>query len=108
MVNPYRGEVCLTVDGVDCAMRLSLGALAQLEVRLGAEGLLPLIERFETGQFKADDLIALLWAGLSAAGWAGSEADLSKAEIAGGPMIAARCAAQLLRLTFTLPESGDD
>lgn len=108
MVNPYRGEVCLTVDGVDCTMRLSLGALAQLEVRLGADGLLPLIERFETGKFKADDLIALLWAGLNGAAWAGTEADLGKAEIAGGPMAAARTAAQLLRLTFTLPESVSD
>lgn len=108
MVNPFRGEVGLNVDGVDCAMRLTLGALAQLEVRLGADGLLPLIERFESGQFKADDLIALLWAGLNGAGWVGSEADLAKAEITGGPMAAARSAAQLLRLTFTLPEAAND
>ncbi|GGA22950.1 gene transfer agent family protein [Neptunicoccus cionae] len=108
MGNPYRGEVVLTVDGVERVMRLSLGALAKLEARLGAEGVLPLIERFERGAFKADDLIALLWAGLTGAGWEGSETDLRQAEISGGAMGAARAAGLLLRLTFTLPEPADD
>lgn len=108
MGNPYRGEVALTVDGVERVMRLSLGALAALEARLGAGGLLPLIERFERGAFRTDDLIALLWAGLTGAGWEGSEAELKQAEIAGGAMGAARAAGMLLRLTFTLPEVVDD
>lgn len=108
MANPYRGEVSLTVDGVKRVMRLSLGALAGLEARLGADGLLPLIERFERGAFKTDDLIALLRAGLSGGGWECSEAELRRAEIEGGAMEAARAAGMLLRLTFTLPESADD
>jgi hypothetical protein len=106
MVNPYRGEVSLEVDGVVLPLRLSLGALAGLEGRLGAAGMLPLIERFETGGFKADDLIILLHAGLVCAGWRGSEGDLRAAAIAGGPMAAARCAGRLLRVTFTLPQEG--
>ncbi|PLS22199.1 gene transfer agent family protein [Neptunicoccus cionae] len=108
MANPYRGEVSLTVDGVERVMRLSLGALAALETRLGTDGLLPVIERFERGAFKTDDLVALLWAGLTGGGWEGSEADLKQAEIAGGAIEAARAAGVLLRLTFTLPEGADD
>ncbi len=104
MGNPYRGEVSLTVDGVVLPMRLSLGALAELETRLGEAGILPLIERFESGGFKATDLIALLSAGLRGAGWDGSEGALSKATIEGGPMEAAKSAGALLRVTFALPE----
>ena len=105
MTNPYRGEVCLRVNGEDLPLRLSLGALAELEARLGEAGLLPLIERFESGAFKADDLIVLLLAGLNCAGWHGTETDLRAARIDGGPLAAAKCAGQLLRVTFALPEA---
>lgn len=107
MVNPYRGEVSLGVDGAVLPLRLSLGALAELETRLEANGLLALIERFETGGFCAGDLIVLLWAGLNGAGWNGSEDDLRTATIDGGPLAAAKCAGQLLRVTFGVPDPGD-
>lgn len=106
MVNPYRGEVSLMVDGVELPLRLSLGALAELETRMEADGLMALIERFEGGGFSASDLIVLLWAGLNDAGWRGSEDDLRKANIAGGPLAAAKCAGQLLRVTFSVPDQG--
>ena len=41
-------------------MRLTLGALAELEARLKSESLIELIGRFETGGFRVRDLIALL------------------------------------------------
>ena len=47
MVNPYRGEVALEVDGQEHVLRLTLGVLAELETDLGAGSLLALVERFE-------------------------------------------------------------
>jgi hypothetical protein len=106
MANAWRGEVVLTVDGAPRVMRLTLGALAGLEARLESETLFDLIGRFEAGAFRVRDLICLLAAGLNGGGWAVSEAELLKSRIEGGPVEAARAAAQLLRLTFTLP--GED
>ncbi len=101
MVNPYRGEVSLTVDGEARVLRLSLGALAELEQTLGVDSLVGLVERFETGRFSAADLITLLAAGLGI-----ERAVLAAAEIDGGPIEAARVAAQLLKLTFQMPEGA--
>ena len=98
MENPWRGEVALTVDGEVRVMRLSLGRLAALEARLGDDSLVALVERFECGAFSAGDLLALLAAGLGE-----DEAALAEAEIVGGPLEAARAAAQLLKRTFQLP-----
>ena len=108
MGNPYRGEVDLVVNGAPCVMRLSLGALAGLEQRLGAGGLVPMIERFEAGRFTSQDLIALLHAGLQGGGWDGSEADLAAAEIEGGAVVAAQAAGRLLQVSFALPEGAED
>lgn len=106
MVNPYRGEVDLEIDGEVRRMRLTLGALAELENRLGSELLFDMISRFETGAFRVRDLVCLLTAGLNGGGWNITEADLLNCRIRGGPLAAAQAAARLLKLTFTLP--GDD
>lgn len=103
MANPWRGEVELVVDGEARVMRLTLGALAELEARLGADSLVGLVERFETGGFRVGDLIALLAAGLGGGSWKVTEADLAAARIEGGPVGAAQAASRLLRLTFALP-----
>lgn len=108
MANPYRGEVTLTVDGAPRVMRLTLGALAELEARLNCDSLLDMISRFETGTFRVRDLISLLTAGLSGGGWRISEADLVEHRIDGGPLAAAQAAARLLKLTFTLPDDEPD
>ena len=107
MVNPYRGEVELSVDGTPRVMRLTLGALAELEAKLKCESLLEMIARFETGGFRVKDLISLLTAGLNGGGWRLSEADLVKSQIDGGPLAAAQAAARLLKITFTLPDEDD-
>lgn len=103
MANPWQGEVELEVGGEVRVMRLTLAALAELEARLGTQSLVELIERFETGAFRVGDLIALIRAGLKGGGWQVSEEALAAAEIAGGPLEAARAAARLLKLTFALP-----
>lgn len=106
MANPWRGEVELVIDGEARALRLTLGALAELEARLKAELLMDMIGRFETGGFRVADLIALLTAGLNGGGWRISEAELLARRIEGGPLAAAQAAAQLLKITFTVP--GED
>lgn len=104
MGNPYRGDVALVVDGVELPMRLTLGALAALEAELVEDSLMALVERFETGAFRASDLICLLVAGLRGAGWQGSAVELSKAEIGGGAIEAAKSAARMLKLAFSAPQ----
>jgi hypothetical protein len=103
MANPWAGEAALTIDGQRHVLKLTLGALAELEAALEAETLLELIERFEGGAFRSRDILALIVAGLRGGGWRGTAAELTAAEIAGGPMEAARVAAQLLARAFQAP-----
>lgn len=100
MANPHRGEVRLVVDGEAHEMRLTLGALAELEAELEGETLIGMIERFETGKFATKDILALIVAGLRGGGWNGTAKDLLSAEIDGGLMAATKAAARLLVLAF--------
>ena len=103
MANPWTGEVALVIDGKHRVLKLTLGALAELEAGLQAGTLIELIERFEQGAFSTRDVLALIVAGLRGGGWAGSAADLLACEIAGGPVEAARVAGALLVSAFALP-----
>ena len=103
MTNPYEGEVGLVIDGTARRMRLTLGALASLESSMQAGGLVPLVRRFETGDFGTRDVVAILLAGLRGGGWEGDMEILLDAEIKGGPMEATRAAAELLGRAFVLP-----
>ncbi len=104
MGNPHRGDVELTLNRETLPMRLTLGALAELEAGLESDSLLGLIERFEAGDFRTLDIVALLVAGLRGAGWQGGAKELLAGEIEGGPMRAASLAAMLLKTAFSLPE----
>lgn len=104
MTNPYRGEVALEIDGVQHQLRLTLGALAELEAGLDSGSLMDLVARFEGGKVSSRDVLALIVAGLRGGGWQGRAADLLSAEISGGPMAAARAAAELLTRAFLPPE----
>ncbi|MBT8152538.1 gene transfer agent family protein [Epibacterium ulvae] len=103
-VNPYRGEVALILNGDAQVMRLTLGALAELEESLGEGSLISLVQRFENNGFSSRDLMGLLLAGLRGGGSAITAAELASAEIAGGPMAATRAAAQLLARAFAGPQ----
>ena len=50
-------------------------------------------------------MLALIVAGLRGGGWQGGPGDLLGAEIEGGPVAAARAAAELLARAFALPET---
>jgi len=104
MGNPFAGEVTIGVDGVERPMKLTLGALAELEESLGADSLVGLVERFEGGRISSRDVLALIVAGLRGGGWRVSRDELLAAEIAGGPVAAARAAGELIARAFALPE----
>lgn len=101
MVNPLAGEVGLSLDGDRHVMKLTLGALAELEGRLGEGSLVDLVRRFESGGHSARDVLALIVAGLRGGGWSGTEADLLGVEIDGGVAEASRAAALLLLRAFS-------
>lgn len=105
MSNPYAGEVLVVIDGAEHRAKLTLGALAELEASLEAGSLMDLIERIEARRFSARDVLAIVVAGLRGGGWTGRASDLGQADIAGGPMGAAKAAAQLLARAFSLPEA---
>ena len=100
--------MALEVDGQSYDLRLSLGALAQLEDSLGTGSLVELVERFETGRYASRDVLAILRAGLIG-GRADPMPDLENGAISGGPIRGAQVAAQLLVRAFTLPgeEAGE-
>lgn len=102
MANPWTGEVELVIDGTPRGMKLTLGALAELEAELEADTLVALIERFESGQVRARDVVSLLVAGLRGGGWTGRRSDLLTAEIVGGPIAATKAAGLLIQRAFAL------
>ena len=102
-MNPWAGETVLVIDGERRRMKLTLGALAELEAEVAEDGLIPLVERYEAGRFRARDVAALLAAGLRGGGFDASTSDVLAAEIEGGPMAGARAGAELLTRAFALP-----
>lgn len=100
MLNPQRGETGVMIGGEMRRMRLTLGALAALEARLDAQGLVALAERFETGGFGAADLVAVIAAGLNGGGWAVSEAEVAEMDFDGGAIEAAGAVTRLLAASF--------
>jgi hypothetical protein len=95
------------MNGERHVMRLTLGALAELEAALDSGSLVDLVTRFEQSKFSTRDVLALIVAGLRGGGWQGRASDLMAVEIEGGPMQAARLAAELLARAFMVPETGD-
>ena len=105
MGNPWAGEATLVIDGQPHLLKLTLGALAELEAGLQTGTLVDLVDRFESGAFSSRDVLALLVAGLRGGGWQGQPADLLTAEVEGGPLGAAKAAAAALARAFSLPEA---
>jgi hypothetical protein len=106
MANPWAGEVALMIDGRRHVLKLTLGALAELEAELESGSLVDLVARFEGGALSSRDVLRLIVAGLRGGGWRGDAGDLLSAEIEGGPLGAAKAAADLLARAFMAPEIG--
>ena len=105
MINRHRGEVEIVVDGQSKVMRLPLGAIAALEDAMGAKSMVDLVASFETGAFRTQHLLLLLWAGLNGGGWTISTDEVEALSFDGGPVAAAKSAAELLTVTFGAFES---
>lgn len=103
MANPWTGEVRLTINGAPRTLKLTLGALAELESAMQEGSVLALVERFESAGFSAQDLLTLLAAGLRGGGCGMTLDELASADVEGGPMAAARAGAELLARAFIVP-----
>lgn len=68
MPNHHRGEISAELGGRSFTLCLTLGALAELEAAFGAEDLMALAVRFESGRLSAHDAIRILGAGLRGGG----------------------------------------
>lgn len=68
MSNPHRGDVRLLLPDGPVTLRLTLGALAEIESAFGVDGLQALGERLQRGSLGARDLVALLGSAARGAG----------------------------------------
>lgn len=100
MVNRYRGEVALMVEGRPLPMRLTLGALAELEDAFSVENLPALGERFAAGRLSARDIARILAAGLRGAGGMLALDEVAALPFDGGLNGAIAAAIALLDATF--------
>lgn len=100
MPNPHRGEVAATLDGQTYTLRLTLGALAELETALDTPDLVALAERFEGGALSANEAIAIIGAGLRGAGHQLTDEDVARMTPDGGIANLIRTAATLLTRAF--------
>jgi hypothetical protein len=66
--NRRRGEVVAELDGREWRLRLTLGALAELESAFAAQDVNALVERFATGRLSAGDMAKVIGAGLRGGG----------------------------------------
>lgn len=95
MINPERGEAGVEIDGARCALRFTLGALAEIEHALDAADPAALSVRLKA--MGAQDLQAVL-AALLRAGGAHSPDDLAARA---DPTGAARAVAACLKANLT-------
>lgn len=109
MVNRYRGDAALMVEGQALPMRLTLGALAELEDAFAVDSLPALGERFATGRLSARDVVRILAAGLRGAGSTISDDQVAGLAFEDGLNGAIAAAIRLLDATFGGPptDAGD-
>ena len=104
--NRHRGEISASFDGKPYRLRLTLGALAELEDAFAAEDLGALVARFGSGRISASDIIRILAAGLRGAGHALSDDEVRQLRCDDGAAGFARVVAELLTATFGAAKEG--
>jgi len=107
MVNLHRGEIAATMGGAERRLCLTLGALAGLESQFAVSDLNGLAERFGNGRLSANDLIAILHAGLQGGGHDFSRAEVADMHVADGVAGYADIVARLLEATFGKPDPDE-
>lgn len=98
--NRHRGEVIAELGGRRYRLRLTLGALAELEGAYGGLDLVALAERFESGRLSAMDVTRLIGAGLRGAGHELSDEEVARLGHADGAAGYVATACALLKVTF--------
>lgn len=84
MANLHRGEIAAFIGGAERRLRLTLGALADLEDAFGADDLGDLARRFSSGTLKSRDAVRVIGAGLRGAGDAVSDDEVATMHVEGG------------------------
>jgi hypothetical protein len=107
MVNQRRGEISAKLDGKHWRLCLTLGALAQLEAAFDVGDIVALGERFGSGRLSANDMIAVIAAGLNGGGQEVSLCDVARMHCDTGLAGFADIVARLLMATFATPTVQD-
>ena len=103
MGNARRGDVAAVFDGKNYTLRLTLGALAELEHAFGADDLVALAARFEGGRLSARDLLRIIAAGVRGGGAALCDDEVAALSIEGGIPAYVGIASDLLAAAFGAP-----
>lgn len=106
MANARRGEISARLDGKDWRLCLTLGALAQLEAAFCVGDLVALGDRFASGRLSANDMIAIIAAGLNGAGHEVTAQEVGVMHVDGGLAGFADIVARLLTATFDDGSAG--
>lgn len=107
MANARRGEIDAAFGDARYTLRLTLGALAELETAFGAQDLVALAQRFQSGRLSARDLQCVIAAGLRGGGAKLTDAEVAALPVEGGVAAYARIAADLLVAAFGDPAAGE-
>ena len=97
---PRSPDIIACLNGEKYRLRLTLGALVELEEALGADSLLALVERFEQGRFTSRDLVRLVAAGLRGAGHVVTDEEVAHMTHPDGVQGFVTLAARLLAAAF--------
>lgn len=100
MANLQRGEIAASLGGRMRTLCLTLGALAELESRLGDEDIVSFTDRLAKGNIKASDLIYLLGAALRGGGEEVTDEEVASIMPDGGFSEAVELAAKLIAIAF--------
>ncbi|WP_043539393.1 gene transfer agent family protein [Salinarimonas rosea] len=106
MANARRGDVSVVIGGEVRTLRITLGALAELEDALAAEDLGALATRLAEGRLRARDLVAILGAALRGGGHPLADADVAALALEDGVEPVARAAMQALARAFGTDAEG--
>lgn len=101
MANKHRGEIDAELDGKTYRLCLTLGALAELEDAFGAEDMLSLASRFESGRITSRDCVRIIGAGLRGAGHDIADSGVASMQAEHGAAGFVTIVAALLNATFS-------
>ncbi len=101
MANKHRGDIDAQLDGKTYRLCLTLGALAELEDAFGAEDMLSLATRFESGRISSRDCMRIIGAGLRGGGHGIADADVASMQAENGAAGFIAIVAKLLNATFS-------